>query len=264
MSIWTYADHCKDPEAYERGNVCPFCGTLLRCLFTEYRKADHHNEDYDDLTVSVCQTCGWWKAIEDKGNWGPFNDTLKMPRFSSQTSIQVGSIKNLAPLDLSLPLDEVRSFLIACYEARFSLHPRLFEETVASVFKDQGFDVVVTSYANDGGIDAILTKEDERVGVQVKRYRAAIEVEQIRSLTGALVLHGMTKGVFVTTSRFRSGAVRASAELATKGYSVELLDAQKFYDALKVTQRPVYRSKQEFLEGRDLGSMHKIRGFQGY
>jgi len=54
--------------------------------------------------------------------------------------------------------------------------------TVASVFRDCGFHARVTSYSGDGGIEVILERGDETIGVQVKRYKSAIDAEQIRSL----------------------------------------------------------------------------------
>jgi restriction system protein len=54
----------------------------------------------------------------------------------------------------------------------------MFEETVASVFRSLGYDATVTAYSGDGGIDVILHKGEERIGVQVKRYRNSISVEQ--------------------------------------------------------------------------------------
>ena len=98
--------------------------------------------------------------------------------------------------------------------ARFTIQPRLFEETVASVFRTLGYRAVVTSYSGDDGIDVILENDSGTfLGVQVKRYQDRIKVSQIRELLGALVINGMTRGIFITTSDFQSGAPR-SVELA--------------------------------------------------
>jgi restriction system protein len=149
--------------------------------------------------------------------------------------------------DVSQAIEEVRRFLVAKYEARFEMHPRLFEMTVASVFRDLGFDAEATAYAADGGVDVILRNPTgSTTGVQVKRVRSAIEVEQIRALAGALLLGGHTSGVFVTTSRFRSGAVSASARLRDLAMPVELIDSVRFLEALKIGQRPLYASYEEW------------------
>jgi restriction system protein len=48
-------------------------------------------------------------------------------------------------------------YLTVKADARFTVHPRLFEEVVGAAFRNIGYDVLVTSYSNDGGLDAILT-----------------------------------------------------------------------------------------------------------
>jgi restriction system protein len=190
----------------------------LHKLFSEQRKGYSLNEDYDDFTGLVCQVCGWWKAVQEVGIWGVA--IRGMRRFSHERFCQSGSLKNLDLTDLSVPLADIRSFLLARYDRRFSMHPRLFEETVGSVFASLKYTVEVTAYSNDGGIDVILRKNDEQVGVQVKRYKNSVGVDQIRSFTGALVDRGISKGVFVTTSQFQRGANALTDRLALKGYQL--------------------------------------------
>lgn len=86
----------------------------------------------------------------------------------------------------------------------------------------------------------------QRVGVQVKRYRNRIKVEQIRSFAGALLLGQYTKGVFVTTSAFQSGARKAAQLSEERGIAIELIDWKRFYEALKISDRPEYSSFEEW------------------
>jgi restriction system protein len=159
--------------------------------------------------------------------------------------------------DLHEPLAEVRKYLLQCYEKRFDIHPRLFERTVASVFRDLGYRVTLTAYSGDGGIDVVLRRRNQTIGVQVKRYRNAIEAEQIRSFAGALVLSGQTRGVFVTTSRFQKGATNAAELFKRRGLLIELTDSQAFFDKLGLAQIEVERSKEYALslKGRQFTSL---------
>ena len=144
--------------------------------------------------------------------------------------------------DISQPLDEIRRYLLAKYDARFLIYPHIFEDTVASVFRDVGYDTFVTARTGDDGIDVILHGPNrERIGVQVKRWKNAIKAEQIRALAGALILGRYTKGVFVTTSRFQPGAEDTTRRFKMLGIPIELLDAHKFFDVLKIAQLNVYR-----------------------
>ena len=126
-------------------------------------------------------------------------------------------------------------FLNGKYGERFSVDPGRFETTVAAVFAGIGYDARVTGQTGDGGIDVILDgPNDKTIGVQVKRYKEKIQANQIRELTGALVIKGHTKGIFVTTSDFTSGAAVTSGLSAARGVPIELVNAERFYDAMKI------------------------------
>jgi restriction endonuclease Mrr len=76
--------------------------------------------------------------------------------------------------------------------------------------------------------------------VQVKRYRNTIQVEQLRSFVGALVLEGITAGIFVTTSDFTSGAPHIERRSVEIGALVELMDGRAFLQALQLVQKVSY------------------------
>jgi restriction system protein len=160
-----------------------------------------------------------------------------------------GALRLLTSPNLDLPLDELRKYLAAQYESRFAVHPRLFEETVASVFRDLGYRTRVTGYSHDDGIDVVMDGPgDQIIGVQVKRWKNSVTVEQIRAFAGALILGGMTKGMFVTTSGFQSGVPGTAGRFAARGIPIELLNAQRFYDALRVAQINRYQAHQIAVE----------------
>jgi hypothetical protein len=128
-----------------------------------------------------------------------------------------------------------------------------------------GYDVVVTGYSDDGGIDIILTTSGQEIGVQVKRYRSTIKVDKIRELAGALVLRGMTKGIFVTTSDFQRGGTGVVKQLASRGFAVQLLNADAFYEALRLSQRSIYANVEDFLAQHDLRKLHYVdRPYRGF
>jgi restriction system protein len=179
------------------------------------------------VCLHVCPQCGWWIA-EDRAvlpalHWQHWAITL------ASTPV----MGELALHDIQLPLQHVRRYLMRRFEARASLYPRLFELTVASVFEDFGYRAQVTAYSNDGGVDVILEDGDgERIGVQVKRQKRSIEVEQVRAFLGALVLGGFTRRVFVSSFRFRRGATGAAQVCSERLIPIDLVDADRFFDML--------------------------------
>ena len=179
----------------------------------------------------ACKVCGWW-LLEKRVICSAKTSQVWELDFAT-----AGALKNLDLTDISIPIEEIRKYISANYQSRFSINPKKFEELVASVFKDIGYDATVTAYSNDGGIDVILSgSKNDQVGVQVKRYKHRIKVEQIRSFIGALVVNGCTSGIFVTTSGFQRGAYEL-AKKSGKGYAaIELMDAEKFFEALEIVQ----------------------------
>jgi restriction system protein len=159
----------------------------------------------------------------------------------------IAAIKILDVTNVDAPMEEVKQYLLAKYRARFECHPRLFEQTVKSVFGALGFRAEATAYSRDGGVDVILRHGDgTTTGIQVKRSRNPVDVEQIRSLAGALVQGGHTTGVFVTTSRFTRDARQAGETFERRGYPIELIDARRFFEALRVSQRAPYEGYKDW------------------
>lgn len=93
------------------------------------------------------------------------------------------------------------------------------------------------NYTNDGGIDILLNDaNDQQIGVQVKRYKNSIQLEQIRAFVGALLLNNITEGIYVTTSSFQPGAKTLSFQSRKAGIPIKLMDATELYEALKIVQ----------------------------
>jgi len=226
-NLWdiTFADYAAFHEAQIRipdfnGPALGHPHVILRGDIVE-RKACLH----------ICAACGWWIA----------EDRAVLPAMRWQhwavTLASAPVLEELALDDVSVPLQEVRRYLMRKFEKRESMHPRLFELTVASVFGDLGYSAFATAYSNDGGVDVVLVDgSGARVGVQVKRQRRTVEVEQIRAFLGALVLGGYTRGVYVSASRFSRGALKAAQCCAHTAVPIELVDAVRFFDMLGYAQ----------------------------
>lgn len=231
MTIWTYKDTHPDPIALEVDRLaCLFCEKRLelvedRALIGEFRGS-----------IRACSTCGWWCKHTCK--LSPCDDRgLKQYTVTGACA----QLRKLCLADVSASIENIRQYLLARYDHRFEVHPKIFEDVVAAVFRDSGYVAEVTAYQGDGGIDVVLrTPTNETIGVQVKRYKDRIEVEQIRAFAGALLLNDHPSGIFVTTSSYQSGAYDAARGFAARGLPIELLDADRFYDALKITRRPMY------------------------
>ncbi len=92
------------------------------------------------------------------------------------------------------------------------LKPREFEELLADLLNDMGYEITLTPSTGDGGKDIIAEMETE-LGktmclVEAKKYRSdrKVGVELVRTLYGTVCHHNATSGMLVTTSSFTTGA----------------------------------------------------------
>lgn len=202
---------------------------------------------YNGRIIKICSICGWWSVFKKEyGGFGwEFSEQKQYDDFVYYEYGTIAILKKLYITDIAIPLEDIKQYLLAKYECRYNIHPKKLEEIVASIFKNVGYYVRITSYQNDGGIDVILDGKDHKIiGVQVNRYKNSIRVSQIREFTGALIENNMTNGIFVTTSNFQKGAYNSISNFAEKGIRIKLIDSKKLYDALQIEQM----NKEKYIE----------------
>lgn len=94
----------------------------------------------------------------------------------------------------------------------YNLSSRAFEEFVAELFSQQGFNVELTPETRDGGYDIIATKNIGGLPfmllIECKKYAKGnpVGVSLVRSLLGVQGDRKANKAVLVTTSRFTKSA----------------------------------------------------------
>jgi restriction system protein len=78
-----------------------------------------------------------------------------------------------------------------------------FERMVGEAYRRQGYEVQTTPGGADGGIDLILSRDDQRAFVQCKQWRKeTVGVELVRQFKGAMAAAGVAAGFFVSSGRF--------------------------------------------------------------
>jgi restriction system protein len=194
--IWRYDNRARNTPVVNTLEGCIFCGDHNYSLYipskqqtideTRGRYWFPFKEQTKELGVSVlvCPTCGWWIVYRVERSYvGP---NTRIEEWSAG-----GTLRNLSLTDISTPIDEIQQYLVARYDDRHIVHPRIYEEVVGSVFRSLGYDSCVTAYSGDEGIDVMIfnRSDGEQIGVQVKRRHGKVQAGQIRELAGALVLN---------------------------------------------------------------------------
>ena len=122
-------------------------------------------------------------------------------------------------------------------ETIYRLSSREFEELVAELFRQQGFDVELTQETRDDGCDVIATKNIGGLPfmllIECKKYAREhpVGVSLVRSLLGVQTDRKANKAVLVTTSRFTKPA-RQFAE--RQQHMISLVD---FDDLMQMLRR---------------------------
>ncbi len=118
----------------------------------------------------------------------------------------------------------------------YNIPPRRFEEVVAELFNDLGYEVELTQQTRDRGIDLVAVRRtsvlpfDHRFLVQCKRNSASnrVGVEVVHSMLGVGTVEPHTGLIIATTSTFTRPA-RQLAELASVQWRLHLKD----YDVIR-------------------------------
>ena len=123
--------------------------------------------------------------------------------------------------------------------------PEFFEQLVVDLMERLGYGQGArTPYRHDGGIDGKIYNDSlgfDRVFVQAKRYSKGNNVQrpEIQAFIGAL--NGVSKGVFVTTSRFSAGAVECAERCVHA--KIALIDGEQLVRMMIERDLGVYTRK---------------------
>src|SRR6266478_9185308 len=121
MSIWTYGDEITDEKALRIAALtekCVFCRHELDELEDE-RVRDRVGKCFPSLLfkyVFCCPVCGWWKVDQrvERSHLGVIH---------KNDYGAAGSLRQLNINDQSLQIEEIRSYLVVRYDARFHIDP---------------------------------------------------------------------------------------------------------------------------------------------
>ena len=108
-----------------------------------------------------------------------------------------------------------------------------FEHLVGEAYRRQGYAVHETGRAaGDGGIDLSMSRADEQVLVQCKRWRTRrVGVKPVRELFGVMTSESATRGILVTCGSF-TPAARSFAE----GKPLDLVDGPQLWELVRSVQ----------------------------
>ena len=172
----------------------------------------------------------------------PFNKNKKIPAQSAPKEIY-----NLTPLSeltenehpkIIALIPDLESELILYLkkhpEFLYEISPRKFEELVAEIFKNQGFNVELTPQTRDGGYDIIAVENNLLTGkniylIECKKYSMdnTVGIGVIQRMLGVVTQQKVNKGIIATTSLFTKDAIQGAT------HSAHLLELKNYQNLLE-------------------------------
>jgi HJR/Mrr/RecB family endonuclease len=147
--------------------------------------------------------------------------------------------------DQELGLAEVRAHLSRRFSDLYALTPRRFEEVVGDVYKQSGYDVILTPTMRDGGADLICLEEGSgnQLIVECKRYAQSrkVGIGAVDRLLGVKIRTGSHSAHLVTSSDFTADARAAWGEARSQSIDLHLVDAHELLHLLKAYRDPAVR-----------------------
>ncbi len=118
----------------------------------------------------------------------------------------------------------------------YNLNPRQFEEMVAELMINRGYEVDLTKVTRDGGKDLIVANHTDLGNfiyyVECKRYAPnnPIGVNLVRELAGTIYADRVTAGIMITSSYFSPDAIQFSENFR---HQISLVDFIKLKEWIK-------------------------------
>jgi hypothetical protein len=155
---------------------------------------------------------------------------------------------------LTVPLyEEMAMLCVGRPEYLQNLTSRQFEELVAALFKNHGFDVELTGQTRDGGYDIVAASntrlEKETTLIEVKHFAPCrpVGVGIVRALYGVKHLRSASKAMLVTSSYVSRDAHREFSRVIP--WEMELIERDKLLEWVATYAKHILVSR---LEGPDV------------
>jgi restriction endonuclease Mrr len=196
------------PSSYPKGTIAHFADQLglpVFLLLEQLEKAGiggitHEHKVQENYKVQLL------KYLR-KQHSGVNNEEPIVELVYEQKIIEPANIKLLEDIN-----EELLCVISRTPDLLYQLAPRKFEELIARLFADRGYEVSLTKATRDGGYDLLAKISDgitsSVILAECKRYKKEnkVGVEVVRGLYGVTEAHRANQGLIITSSFFTKDA----------------------------------------------------------
>ena len=91
-----------------------------------------------------------------------------------------------------------------------------FEHFLAGLFRENGYEVQLTSTSGDYGADLILSKENIRIAVQAKRYIGSVGIQAVQEALSGMAYYKCNSAWVITTGTYTQNAIQLAQKSDVK------------------------------------------------
>ncbi len=168
--------------------------------------------------------------INKKGDFFTLYLGVLVKRISTKTVLKfINEIENSLQVQIE-SIEDIDEQL----DAIDKMTGREFEEFLAKLFKELGYQVRITKASGDYGADLIITKWNIKTVVQAKRKQSSVGIDAVQQVAAAIPHYQAHRGIVITNSKFTQNAKNLAAS-----NKIELWDRDNFQKVFK----KVYKQK---------------------
>lgn len=104
------------------------------------------------------------------------------------------------------------------------LNPNLFEASIATLYKKQGFEIYLTPYSNDKGVDIVVLKNGENYLIQAKQTKSLVGIDAIQEVCTAKKYYENRFNEHFNLLTITNNDYSSSASILAKFNNVKLLN----------------------------------------
>jgi len=115
------------------------------------------------------------------------------------------------------------------------MRPDEYEQLVGSYFADLGYEVEITSYTNDYGLDIVAIKDEKKIAIQAKMFgytSRKINRQMVMELHGVKDYFGCDKAIIATDGEIIANAMEVASKL-----DIDILHVSTDYKSNTVVER---------------------------
>ena len=116
------------------------------------------------------------------------------------------------------------------------LNPNLFEATIAAIYNRQGFEVYLTPYSNDKGVDVVVLKNGENYLIQAKQTKSPVGRGAVQEICTAKTYYEEKFKEHFNLLAITNNEYSSLALMLAKSNNIQLINRKQLERLINITE----------------------------